>query len=65
MRSGNAMSTRFRGENNSMQKMFQGFMRSIYLDIYAEYSNGIRYKIEIQQSNEGADPRRARFLRGA
>lgn len=46
------------------QKMFQGFRRSIYLDIYAEDSNGTRYNIEIQQSNEGADPRRARFHMG-
>ena len=44
--------------------MFQGFRRSIYLDIYAEDSKGIRYNIEIQQSNEGADPRRARFHMG-
>ena len=46
------------------QKMFQGFRRSIYLDIYAEDSNGTRYNIEIQQSKEGADPRRARFHMG-
>ena len=46
------------------QKMLQGFRRSIYLDIYAEDSNGTRYNIEIQQSNEGADPRRARFHMG-
>ena len=46
------------------QKMFQGFRRSIYLDIYAEDSNGTRYNIEIQQSNEGADPHRARFHMG-
>ncbi len=46
------------------QKMFQGFRRSIYLDIYAEDSKGTRYNIEIQQSNEGADPRRARFHMG-
>lgn len=46
------------------QKMFQGFSRSIYLDIYAEDSKGIIYNIEIQQADEGADPRRARFHTG-
>ena len=46
------------------QKMFQGFKRSICLDIYAVDSNGTRYNIEIQQSNEGADPRRVRFHSG-
>ena len=46
------------------QKMFQGFKRSIYLDIYAEDSEGTRYNIEVQQSKEGADPRRARFHMG-
>lgn len=30
------------------QKMYQGFKRSIYLDIYAEDSKGILYNIEIQ-----------------
>ena len=46
------------------QKMFQGFRRSIYLDIYVEDSKGTQYNIEIQQSNEGADPRRVRFHMG-
>lgn len=46
------------------QRIFQGFERSIYLDVYAEDSKGIRYNIEIQQDNEGADPRRARFHTG-
>ena len=46
------------------QKMFQGFKRSIYLDIYAEDSKGVIYNIEIQQADEGADPRRARFHNG-
>ena len=46
------------------QKFFQGFKRSIYLDIFAEDSNGILYNIEIQNEDEGADPRRARFHMG-
>ena len=46
------------------QRMLQGFKRSIYLDVYAEDSKGTRYNIEIQQSNEGADLRRARFHMG-
>ena len=46
------------------QRFFQGFKRSIYLDIYAEDSRGILYNIEIQQADEGADPRRARFHSG-
>ncbi len=44
--------------------MFQGFNRSIYLDVYAEDSKGVRYNIEIQRSDEGADPRRTRFHTG-
>ena len=43
------------------QRMFQGFSRSIYLDVFAEDSNGTFYNIEIQQANEGADTHRARF----
>ena len=43
------------------QKMLQGFKRSICLDVYAEDSKGVLYNIEIQNSNEGADPKRARF----
>ena len=46
------------------QKMFQGFKRSVYLDVYAEDSKGTRYNIEIQRSNEGAAPRRMRFHMG-
>ena len=46
------------------QKFFQGFKRSVYLDIFAEDSNGVLYNIEIQQADEGADPRRARFHTG-
>ena len=46
------------------QKMYQGFKRSIYLDIYAEDNKGVIYNIEIQQADEGADPRRARFHNG-
>ena len=46
------------------QRMLQGFGRSIYLDVLAEDSKGVLYNIEIQQSNEGADPRRARFHTG-
>ena len=46
------------------QRMLQGFKRSIYLDVYAEDSKGTQYNIEIQQSNEGADLRRARFHMG-
>jgi len=29
------------------QKMFQGFKRSIYLDIFAEDSKGVLYNIDI------------------
>ena len=46
------------------QKFFQGFKRSVYLDIFAEDSNGVLYNIEIQHADEGADPRRARFHTG-
>ena len=46
------------------QKMFQGFERSICLDVYAEDSKGTIYNIEIQLSDEGANPRRARFHSG-
>jgi len=38
--------------------------RSVRLDIYAEDSNGKSYDIEVQQANEGTDPRRARFNSG-
>ena len=46
------------------QKMFQGFGRSVCLDIYAEDNENRRYNIEIQRSNEGANPKRARFHTG-
>lgn len=46
------------------QKMLQGVKRSIYLDVFAEDSEGVLYNIEIQQADEGADPRRARFHTG-
>lgn len=46
------------------QKMYQGFTRSIYLDVYAEDSKGVIYNIEIQQADEGAEPRRTRFHTG-
>ena len=46
------------------QRMFQGFSRSIYLDVFAEDSKGVLYNIEIQQADEGADPRRTRFHTG-
>ncbi len=43
------------------QKMLQGFGRSVCLDVYAEDSRGVRYNIEIQNADDGADFRRARF----
>ena len=43
------------------QKRLQGFSRSLCLDVYAEDSKGVRYNIEIQNADDGADPRRARF----
>lgn len=43
------------------QRSFQGFTRSICLDVYAEDSQGTLYNIEIQRANKGANPRRARF----
>ena len=46
------------------QRYLKGFARSVCLDIYAVDSHGVRYNIEIQQANEGADPRRARFHGG-
>ena len=46
------------------QRMFQGFSRSIYLDVFAEDSKGVLYNIEIQQADEGADFHRARFHAG-
>ena len=35
--------------------------RSVVLDIYAEDDEGKHYNIEIQRSDHGADPRRARY----
>ena len=35
--------------------------RSLGLDIYAEDENDVKYDVEIQRSDVGADPRRARF----
>ena len=35
--------------------------RDIWLDIYAEDSNGIKFDIEIQRSNAGAHQKRARY----
>ena len=46
------------------QRMFQGFSRSIYLDVFAEDSKGVLYNIEIQQTDEGVGPRRTRFHTG-
>ena len=43
------------------QKFLKGFARSVYLDVFAVDSEGTLYNIEIQQENEGADPRRPRF----
>lgn len=43
------------------QKNFQGFERSLTIDVYAEDDEGTIYNIEIQKTNEGASPRRARF----
>ncbi len=50
--------------NVQTQKMLQGFKRSIYLDVYAEDSKGIKYNIEIQNADDGAIPKRARFHAG-
>lgn len=43
------------------QKFYQGLDRSIKIDVFAEDDEGRVYNIEIQNSNEGAEPRRARF----
>lgn len=43
------------------QKTLQGFGRSVCLDVYAEDSKGVRYNIEIQNADDGADFKRARF----
>ena len=34
------------------QKFFQGFKRSVYLNVYAEDSKGVIYNIEIQQTDD-------------
>ena len=36
--------------------------RSICLDAYAEDSTGKKYDMEVQRSDNGADPHRARYL---
>ncbi len=43
------------------QKEFRGLKRSLRLDIYAVDDKGTIYNIEIQVSDEGANPKRARF----
>ena len=43
------------------QRFLKGFARSVYLDVYAVDGDGTLYNIEIQQEDEGADPRRPRF----
>lgn len=35
---------------------------SVRLDVYAEDTNGTKYDIEIQRSDGGANPRRARYI---
>lgn len=35
---------------------------SVRLDVYAEDSEGIKYDIEIQRSEHGATPKRARYI---
>ncbi len=43
------------------QRFFQGFERSLKVDVFAEDESGKLYNIEVQNSDEGTDPRRARF----
>lgn len=43
------------------QKSFQGVIRSLVIDVYAEDKDGKRYNIEIQRTNKGASPERARY----
>lgn len=43
------------------QKEFRGLKRSLRLDVYAVDDKGTIYNIEIQVSDEGANPKRARF----
>ena len=47
-----------------LQKIYQGFNRSLIIDIFAEDENGTIYDVEIQKLNSGAVPRRARFHGG-
>ncbi|MBQ3376660.1 MAG: hypothetical protein IJG62_00150 [Synergistaceae bacterium] len=46
------------------QRDFQGFERSVTLDVFAVDSAKTNYNIEFQNTNEGADFRRARFHGG-
>ena len=43
------------------QRFFQGFGRSLKIDVFAEDESGKLYNIEVQNSDEGTEPRRARF----
>lgn len=43
------------------QKFYQCFERSLKIDVFAEDDEGRVYNIEIQNSDEETDPRRARF----
>ena len=47
-----------------LQKIYQGFNRSLIIDIFAEDEDGTIYDVEIQRLNSGATPRRARFHGG-
>ena len=47
------------------QRFLKGFARSVYLDVYAVDGEGTIYNIEIQRSDRGAEPKRARFNLGA
>ena len=46
------------------QRDFQGFERSVTLDVFAVDSAKTNYNIEFQNTSEGADFRRARFHGG-
>ena len=43
------------------QKFYQGFGRSLKIDVFAEDESGKLYNIEVQNSDEGTEPQRARF----
>lgn len=43
------------------QKFYQGFGRSLKIDVFAEDESGKLYNIEVQNSDDGTEPRRARF----